>query len=112
MYTVKGCLDFKIELFSAFMFYSSQKKEVKINWNSRLPAVNLPPLAASGRSTASSVASVECEHRVNFSGTAAAQRRLMGVRYAEAIGGGLIDDWSLSVRQSLGSQLGLAYISG
>lgn len=36
--------------------------------------------------------SVEKEHQVNFSTAAAPQQRLMSVRYAEAIGGGLIAD--------------------
>lgn len=36
--------------------------------------------------------SVESEHQVNFSTAAAAHERLMRVRYAEAIGGGLIAD--------------------
>lgn len=46
--------------------------------------------------------SVVSEHQVNFSTAAAAQERLMRVRYAEAIGGGLIADWSLSSLQSPG----------
>lgn len=49
--------------------------------------------------------SAEYEHQVNFSTTAAAHQRLMRVRYAEEKGGGRIDDWSLSSRQNLGSEL-------
>lgn len=44
----------------------------------------------------------ESEHWVNFSTAAAAQQRPMSVRYAEAKGGGLIADWSLSFPQSSG----------
>lgn len=86
--------------------------KVRIKWNRQFQWVNLSLTRLLHPVAFECHISWDAEHQLNFSGTAAAQRRLMRVRYAEAIGGGLIDDWSLSVRQSLGSQLSLAYISG
>lgn len=50
-----------------------------------------PQCALSGGSMAFQC-HISCEHRVSFSTAAGAQQRLMRVRYAEAIGGGLIAD--------------------
>lgn len=67
-----------------------KQKKKEMNWagNHVSCCESGPPCASSGGSMCH--VSVESEHQVNFSTAAAAQQRLMRVRYA--IGGGLIAD--------------------